>query len=220
MFVGPLDDPDASGAALILFLYRIVPNASLRNREHRVPVGNPPPPVLVFENSLPLDLYYLVTVGTRPATSEEPLLRALGFAMQALQRDPELIGAGRRPRNGACLARAADDRRERAASGRCFRRPTTAPRSPTSRRRCGSIRRSRAAGGAASSRTASMPARCQGVGDLAMARPFDVHLPLEQRLYAPQRCSRSRSLDAVTLERVTEGFDVVAKGLKGKPIVN
>jgi hypothetical protein len=92
VFVGPLDDPDASGASLILFLYRIVPNASLRNREHRVPSINPPPPAIVFENSLPLDLYYLVTVGTRAGTSEEPLLRVLGFAMQALQLDPELTG--------------------------------------------------------------------------------------------------------------------------------
>ena len=44
VFVGPLDDPDANGASLILFLYRIMPNASLRNREHRVPSDNPPPP--------------------------------------------------------------------------------------------------------------------------------------------------------------------------------
>lgn len=90
VFVGPLDDADASGAALILFLYRLVPNASLRNREHRVAAINPPPPVLVFRNSLPLDLYYLVTVGTKPGSSEETLLQALGFAMQAMQVDPEL----------------------------------------------------------------------------------------------------------------------------------
>jgi hypothetical protein len=92
VFVGPLDDQDAAGASLILFLYRIVPNASLRNREHRVLSGAPPPAVVVFNNSLPLDLYYLVTVGTRPGMSEEPLLRVLGFAMQAFQLDPELTG--------------------------------------------------------------------------------------------------------------------------------
>lgn len=92
VFVGPLDDPDTSGAALILFLYRVVPNASLRNREHRVPSNNPPPPAHVFQNSLPLDLYFLVTVGTTPGSSEETLLRALGFAMQALQLDTELTG--------------------------------------------------------------------------------------------------------------------------------
>jgi hypothetical protein len=47
VFVGPLDDADASGAALILFLYKIVPNPSLRNREHRV-ASSGMPPVQVF----------------------------------------------------------------------------------------------------------------------------------------------------------------------------
>ena len=93
VFVGPLDDVDSSGAPLILFLYRIVPNASLRNRERRVPSVNVPQ-VDVFQNSLPLDLYYLVTVGTTPGSSEETLLRALGLAMQALQLNPELTGPG------------------------------------------------------------------------------------------------------------------------------
>lgn len=93
VFVGPLDDADASGAALILFLYRVVPSPSLRNREHVVASSAPPPPAaIVFQNSLPLDLYFLVTVGTTPGASEEVLLRALGAAMQSLQGDPELTG--------------------------------------------------------------------------------------------------------------------------------
>jgi hypothetical protein len=92
VFVGPLDDADASGAALILFLYKIVPNPSLRNREHRV-ASSGMPPVQVFENALPLDLFYLVTVGTKPGASEETPLQALGFVMQALQTAPELTGA-------------------------------------------------------------------------------------------------------------------------------
>lgn len=95
VFVGPLDDPNASGATLILFLYRIVPNASLRNREHVVASSNPPPAAIVFRNSLPLELHYLVTVGTDAAagaTNQEPSLTALGYAMQALQIDPELAG--------------------------------------------------------------------------------------------------------------------------------
>ena len=91
VFVGPLDDADANGAALILFLYRIVPNASLRNREHHVAVTGIPP-VLVFHNALPLDLYFLVTVGTKPGASEETPLQALGFVIQALQAAPELVG--------------------------------------------------------------------------------------------------------------------------------
>jgi hypothetical protein len=82
---------DASGAALVLFLYRVVPNPPLRNREHAVANPSPLPPT-VFHNSLPLDLYYLVTVGTVPNASEEILLQALGFAMQEIQNDPELTG--------------------------------------------------------------------------------------------------------------------------------
>jgi len=93
VFIGPLDDADASGAPLILFLYRIVPNASLRNRERRVPSINVPQ-VDVYRNSLPLDLFYLITVGTTPGASEEALLRALGLAIQTLQISPELTGPG------------------------------------------------------------------------------------------------------------------------------
>lgn len=92
VFVGPLDDPDAAGATLILFLYRLMPNATLRNREHRILNTAPPPQIVVHRDSLPLDLYYLVTVGTRPGQSEEPMLRALGIAMRALQGDPDLTG--------------------------------------------------------------------------------------------------------------------------------
>lgn len=91
VFVGPLDDADASGAALILFLYRIMPNATLRNREHRV-VSSGVPPVEVFQNAFPLDLYFLVTVGTKPGASEETPLRALGFVIQSLQNAPDLVG--------------------------------------------------------------------------------------------------------------------------------
>lgn len=93
VFVGPLDDADSSGAPLILFLYRIAPNPSLRNRERRIPSVNVPQ-VDVFRNSLPLDLYYLVTVGTTPGSSEEALLSALGLAIQALQGNPDLTGPG------------------------------------------------------------------------------------------------------------------------------
>ena len=90
VFVGPLDDADAAGAALVLFLYRIVPNPSLRNREHSVVSETPPPPLVVFQNALPLDLYFLITVGTVAGASEEILLRALGFAIQELQGNPDL----------------------------------------------------------------------------------------------------------------------------------
>lgn len=85
-FVGPLDDPDAGNATLILFLYKVTPNADLRNHERQV-TRNDGQGVNRFENSLPLDLCYLLTVGTMDGTSEETPLRALGAAMQTLQRN-------------------------------------------------------------------------------------------------------------------------------------
>jgi hypothetical protein len=98
VFVGPLDDPDAKNHPLILFLYRLAPSESLRNVEHRVPAPKPPPPVIVFKRSLPLDLYYLVTIGTLASSGfagegEEPFLKVLGYALSELQNDPELVGA-------------------------------------------------------------------------------------------------------------------------------
>jgi hypothetical protein len=69
-----------------------MPNASLRNREHRVLDASTPPRLVVHRDSLPLDLYFLITVGTRPGQSEEPMLRALGYAIRELQTDPDLTG--------------------------------------------------------------------------------------------------------------------------------
>ena len=90
-FVGPLDDPDAQGAALILFLYRIAPHASLRNDEHIVVSSGAPPHVTTYTTALPLTLHYLVTIGTREG-AEDPMLRLLGHAMRALNDDTELSG--------------------------------------------------------------------------------------------------------------------------------
>jgi Pvc16 N-terminal domain len=92
VFVGPLDDPDAKGASLVLFLYRIAPNASLRNSDHQVISDAPPNDIVTYRNSLPLILYYLVTVGTLPGSAEDPLLQLLGRAIRALNDDPELTG--------------------------------------------------------------------------------------------------------------------------------
>ena len=92
VFVGPLDDPDAKGASLVLFLYRIAPNASLRNSEHRVISNKPPNDVIIYDNSLPLVLHYLITVGTLSGSAEDPLLQMLGRAIRKLNDDPELTG--------------------------------------------------------------------------------------------------------------------------------
>lgn len=92
VYVGPLDDPDASGAKAVLFLYRVAVNADLRSREHVVasPVPNDPP--IVHERSLPLDLHYLFTAGTSQTGGELDALRVLGLAMRALNDSPYLEG--------------------------------------------------------------------------------------------------------------------------------
>ena len=92
VFIGPLDDANATAARLFLFLYRVIPNTTLRNQEHRVASSSATQPVVVYQNALPLDLYFLLTVGSNPNGSEEQLLGGLGLAMQALQHDTELGG--------------------------------------------------------------------------------------------------------------------------------
>lgn len=92
VYVGALDDADAASATLVLFLYRIVPNASLRNEEHRVPASRPNATATVYKTSLPLDLYYLLTAGPRSQASEPESLRLLGYALQSLHEVPHLVG--------------------------------------------------------------------------------------------------------------------------------
>ena len=92
VFVGPLDDPNASGAKAVLFLYRVAVNADLRTTEHVVPSPVPGAPPLVYHNSLPLDLFYLLTAGTAQTGGEIDALRVLGLAMQAINDSPWLTG--------------------------------------------------------------------------------------------------------------------------------
>lgn len=91
VFVGPLDEQDSRSAPLTLFLHRVVPNGFLRNSEHRVPSADGRE-VEAYPNSLPLDLSFLLTVGTAPNSSEETLLLALGTALQWLQNHAKLTG--------------------------------------------------------------------------------------------------------------------------------
>jgi hypothetical protein len=91
-FVGPLDDPVAEAAHLVLFLYRVTPSQSLRNAEHRVS-GSGGKPDLFHLNSLPLDLHYMLTVGPRAQMGGAESLRVLGFALQALNDAPILAGS-------------------------------------------------------------------------------------------------------------------------------
>jgi hypothetical protein len=91
VYVGPLDDRDAVGKRIVLFLYRVAVNASLRNVEHRVPAAAGGTPI-VHDGALPLDLYYLVTAGSQQTGGELPSLRVLGCAIQALNDAPNLVG--------------------------------------------------------------------------------------------------------------------------------
>jgi hypothetical protein len=52
-----------------------------------------------------------------------------------------------------------------------------------------------------------------------MARLFEIRLPLE-RAYTREAMLALELLDSVTLERVTQGVEVTAKGLTGRPILN
>lgn len=93
VYVGPLSDPDAAGAKLILFLYRLAPNPSLRSKEHSVPSDDPAKALVVFRNSLPLDLYYLLTVGdASDGKTDLEQLKFLGSAIDQLHRNPLLGG--------------------------------------------------------------------------------------------------------------------------------
>jgi hypothetical protein len=95
VYVGPLDDTDAAGAKLILFLYRIAPNPSMRNTDHTVPSPIVPPATVSYRDSLPLDLNYLLTLGDATGESADlEQLKFLGSAMEALHRHPILTGIG------------------------------------------------------------------------------------------------------------------------------
>lgn len=96
VYVGALHDTGADDAYLVLFLYRIVPNAELRNTRHMVRAADPQDPPLVYENALPLDLHFVLTAGGRQrndADSERDGLLRLGQAMRALNDQPLFGGA-------------------------------------------------------------------------------------------------------------------------------
>ena len=92
VFVGPLDDTGNTGFKMHLFLYRICVNADLRNSEHVVPASQPQLPSIIHRGALPLDLYYLVTAGTRNTGGELTDLSLLGRVMQVLNDSPNLVG--------------------------------------------------------------------------------------------------------------------------------
>lgn len=92
VYVGPLDDANVGDARVVLFLYRVCANASLRNEEHVVAGSTIADPPIVHRHAMPLDLYYLVTAGTRETGGEAASLRTLGRVIQVLNAQPTLVG--------------------------------------------------------------------------------------------------------------------------------
>jgi len=92
VFVGPLHDDSADDAFLVLFLYRVVPNADLRNTPHVVPGLNAGDPATTYDNAIPLDLYYILTAGGRQDGGEFESLLRLGRAIRALNDQPIFSG--------------------------------------------------------------------------------------------------------------------------------
>lgn len=96
VIIGPPEDENTKKAQIVLFPFKVLPTPSLRNSERVLPPdaqGN----VSTFENSLPLDIFYLVTVGNPTvADSDVPIPPDshlwLGLAMQALQANPDFVG--------------------------------------------------------------------------------------------------------------------------------
>jgi hypothetical protein len=83
--ISPLD-VNSSNSDLVLYLYRVVPSAEQRNAERIRPYPDPTSPRVLFEQAVPLDLHYLVTVG---ATTDRDLaltrLTSLGGAIRAVE---------------------------------------------------------------------------------------------------------------------------------------
>jgi hypothetical protein len=94
VYVGPLDDAQATNADLVLFLYRICPTADLRNDVRRLPSPIPDGPPRIIEGAIPLTLHYMLTAPTYGGTAVDDLraLHALGRAIQVLNDEPELSG--------------------------------------------------------------------------------------------------------------------------------
>jgi hypothetical protein len=92
VYVGPLDDDEATKKPLVLFLYRLAANPDLRNADHHVPPQNPGELAEIYERSLPLDALFLLSVSTAKPAESMDSLETLGRAMQALNDDAVLVG--------------------------------------------------------------------------------------------------------------------------------
>jgi hypothetical protein len=96
IYVGPpvAEDVNAGGHPLALFLFHLVPNQELRNRQAHVPRSADPLEPLVEADGLPLDLRYLISVfrtgGGGGGMADPGELLTLGQAIRELHHRPTI----------------------------------------------------------------------------------------------------------------------------------
>jgi hypothetical protein len=90
--VAPPTTESLDRAQILLFPYKLMVNTALRNTERVLPPPDPQSPPLVYNDSLPLDAFYLLTAGSSDSKDLDSLVW-LGTAMQTLQQSPVLSGA-------------------------------------------------------------------------------------------------------------------------------
>lgn len=92
VFLGPPDGEGAGTGSVILFPYRVAANADHRNTERRLAAADPAlAEEDIFDNAVPLDLYFLLCAGPAKAPDKWEGFTNLGRAIQALQ-EPANIG--------------------------------------------------------------------------------------------------------------------------------
>lgn len=83
-------DEGAADADLVLFLYLVTPAPELRNAERRRPWPGPNDAPVLMEPAVPLELYFLVTIGQGAPTGPSGLGR-LADAIRAIETASPLV---------------------------------------------------------------------------------------------------------------------------------
>ncbi len=92
VIVAPPSKDNLGVMQIVLFPYKLMVNTALRNTERVLPPSGPQGQPLVFNEALPLDVFYLMTAGTSQPDDLESLVW-LGTAMQTLQQNSILAGS-------------------------------------------------------------------------------------------------------------------------------
>jgi hypothetical protein len=99
--VGAPNAQKAMQAQIVVFPYRLVVDPTLRNAERILPPADAAAAPVAYDEALPLDIYFLLTIGSVAAEPpdvqvavQQQLWDSLGRAIRALQADPVLTGEG------------------------------------------------------------------------------------------------------------------------------